>query len=202
MLRRPDMRVILFTVFLLSSSTNPIFSFFGIYIKELGGTTSLLGLTSAVAAISEFPVMFLGSVLTYRLGSRRMFVVALMMYCVRLMLYSIVPSAAWVLPVQLLHGFSFGIYLMASVTLVHEFVGSELAATAQGLLASAMAFGQMTGSIVGGILLDRLGIFIIYRLSIVTTLLALLVFVVGMRWFGSQAEPVVPVLPVRRNTSS
>jgi MFS transporter, PPP family, 3-phenylpropionic acid transporter len=198
MLRRADMRVVLLTVFLLSSATNPIFSFFGIYIQALGGGTSMLGLTSAVAAISEFPVMFLGGVLTYRLGSRRMFIVALVIYCVRLMLYSIVPSASWVLPVQILHGFSFGIYLMASVTLVHEFVGSELAATAQGLLASAMAFGQMTGSIVGGILLDMIGIFMIYRLSIMTTLLALVVFVLGMRWYGNDGAPVVRMIPDRR----
>lgn len=202
MLRRPDMRIVLLTVFLLSSATNPIFSFFGIYIEALGGGTSMLGLASAVAAISEFPVMFLGSLLTYRLGSRRMFIVALVMYCIRLLLYSIVPSAAWVLPVQLIHGFSFGIYLMASVTLVHEFVGSELAATAQGLLASAMAFGQMTGSIVGGILLDIVGIFMIYRLSIVTTLIALVVFVLGMRRYGGQDEPVVHVVVEPHRASS
>lgn len=202
MLRRPDMRIVLLTVFLLSSATNPIFSFFGLYIQALGGGTSLLGLTSAIAAVSEFPVMFLGSLLTYRLGSRRMFIVALAMYCLRLLLYSIVPSATWVLPVQLIHGFSFGIYLMASVTLVHEFVGSELAATAQGLLASAMAFGQMTGSIVGGILLDRIGIFMIYRLSIVTTLLALVVFVLGMRRYGGQGMPSAHRVAEPRRASS
>ncbi len=193
-LRQPNMRVVLLTVFLLASSTNPIFSFFGIYIQELGGSTSLLGATSAVAAISELPVLFLGGMLTERLGGRRMLAVALIIYCVRLLLYSVLPSAVWVLPVQLLHGFSFGIYLMAAVTLVHQFVGSDLAATAQGLLASAMAFGQMTGSIVGGILLDRVGIFVVYRLSIIVTALALAVFVLGMRWYGSRT-----VLSVERS---
>ena len=132
--------------------------------------------------------------LTERLGGRRMLAVALIIYCVRLLLYSVLPSAVWVLPVQLLHGFSFGIYLMAAVTLVHQFVGSDLAATAQGLLASAMAFGQMTGSIVGGILLDRVGIFVVYRLSIIVTALALAVFVLGMRWYGSRT-----VLSVERS---
>lgn len=61
----------------------------------------------------------------------------------RILLYSVVPSAPWVLAIQLLHGCTFGLYLIASVTLVHELVGSELAATAQGLLASAMAFGHV-----------------------------------------------------------
>ena len=201
MLRRTDIRVVLLTVYLLAISTNPVFGFFGIFIKELGGSTSLLGATSAAAAISEFPVMFLGSMLTERLGSRRMLIVALVMYCIRMALYSVVPSAVWVLPVQLLHGFSFGIYLMATVTLMHQLVGSELAATAQGLLASAMAFGQVTGSLVAGILLDRIGIFAIYRVSVGITLVALIVFTLGMRRYGGQAQPAVAAVPERQGAA-
>lgn len=183
-LRRADMRVLLAGVFLLAVSTNPVFALFGLYVRDLGGDTTLLGTASAIAAISEFPVLFLGGWLVRKMGSRRMFVVALVIYSLRILLYSVAPSAPAVLAVQLLHGCSFGLYLLASVTLVHELVGSEFVATAQGLLASAMAFGQVTGSLVGGVLLDRIGIFALYRLSGVITLLALAVFVVGMRRYG------------------
>ena len=127
--------------------------------------------------------------------------IALVMYCIRMLLYSIVPSAIWVLPVQLLHGFSFGIYLMATVTLLHQMVGSELAATAQGLLASAMAFGQVTGSLVAGILLDRIGIFTIYRWSVGVTLVALIVFTLGMRRYGGQAVPAVAAVADRQGAT-
>lgn len=191
MLRRPDVRILLLAIFLLAISTNPVFALFGIYIKTLGGSTSLLGATSAVAAISEFPVMFFGSRLVDRLGSRRVFILALVIYCVRILLYSVVPSAPWVLGVQLLHGASFGLYLLASVTLMHELVGPRLAATAQGLLASAMAFGQMSGSLAAGALLDRIGMVAIYRLSAVVAMLALLVFALGMRRYGSREQPLM-----------
>jgi PPP family 3-phenylpropionic acid transporter len=183
-LRRTDMRVLLLGVFLLAISTNPVFALFGIYVRDLGGDTTLLGAASALAAISEFPVLFLGGWLVRKMGSRRMFIVALCIYSMRILLYSVVPSAPAVLAVQLLHGCSFGLYLLASVTLVHELVGPEYVATAQGLLASAMAFGQMTGSLAGGVLLDQIGIFALYRLSGGITLLALAVFVLGMRWYG------------------
>jgi predicted MFS family arabinose efflux permease len=198
MLRRPDMRIVLLVVFLLAMSTNPVFTLFGIYIKQIGGGTALLGASSALAAISEFPIMFLGSRLTKRLGSRRMLVIALSIYSLRILMYSLIPSAPWVLAVQLLHGCTFGLYLIASVTLVHELVGSDLAATAQGLLASAMAFGQMSGALIGGILLDQIGIIAIYRVSVGITVFALIVFVLGLRWYGSREAPAVHPVPQRQ----
>ncbi len=185
MLRRPDMRVLLLVVFLLAISTSPIFSLFGIYITAIGGNTGLLGATSATAAISELPVLFLGGRLVSRLGTRRMMVVALCMYTLRILLYTLVPGPEWVLGVQVLHGCSYGIYLLASVSMVHELAGPQLAATGQGLLASAMAFGQMSGAVISGVLLDQIGIVAIYRLSVGITLLALAVFVLGRRWLGA-----------------
>jgi MFS transporter, PPP family, 3-phenylpropionic acid transporter len=197
MLRRTDMRLLLLVIFLLASSTTPVFALFGIYIKELGGTTALLGAASAVGAISEFPVMFFGSRLTRRLGSRSMLIVALSIYSVRMLLYSVIPDAAWVLVVQLLHGCSFGLYLIASVTLVHELVGPEFTATAQGLLASAMAFGQMSGALISGVLLDRIGIVAIYQLSVGIMVLTLTVFVLGWRWYGAAEVRALHVVPDR-----
>jgi MFS transporter, PPP family, 3-phenylpropionic acid transporter len=188
--RRPDMRTLLLAIFLLSASTQPVFALFGIYIEAIGGTTTQLGVASAAAAISEFPVMFLGSRLIKRFGSRRLFVVALCFYCVRLLLYTVAPGPNAVVAVQFLHGCSFGVYLMASVSLVQEIVGPQLVATAQGLLASAMAFGQMGGSLASGILLDQIGIIAIYRVSVAVTALALLVFVVGMRRYGGAVGAV------------
>jgi predicted MFS family arabinose efflux permease len=129
--------------------------------------------------------MFFGSRLTKRLGSRSMLIVALSIYSVRMLLYSVIPDASWVLAVQLLHGCSFGLYLIASVTLVHELVGPEFTATAQGLLSSARAFGQMTGALLSGVLLDRIGIVAIYQLSVGIIVLTLTVFVVGWRWYGA-----------------
>ena len=200
-LRQPDMRIVLLVIFLLAISTTPVFTLFGIYIEALGGTASLLGATSAIAAISEFPVMFFGSQLTNRLGSRHMLIVALSIYSVRILLYSVIPSAPWVLAIQLLHGCTFGLYLIASVTLVHELVGSELAATAQGLLASAMAFGQMSGSLIGGVLLDQVGIVALYRLAASITVLALIIFVLGLRWYASPKALALHTLPEQPDKS-
>lgn len=181
LLRRMDVRVLLFTVFLLAISSNGVFALFGIYVAQMGGSTALLGVASAVAAISELPILFLGRRLTARLGSRKMLIVALSFFCMRIGLYSLIPSAPWILAVQVLHSFSFGMYLMASVTMMNELVEQQFAATAQSLLASAMAFGQMSGAIINGILLDWIGILDIYRVATLIMLVALAAFIIGSR---------------------
>lgn len=188
--RRPDLQLLLLVTFLLFTSTTPVFTLFGLYVEALGGTSALLGTASAVAAISEFPVFFWGGRLIERLGSRRLYLIALGVFTVRLALYTVAPSASWVLGVQLLHGLSFGFYLIAAMALLYERVGSEQVATAQGLLASAMACGQIVGALLSGAVLDRFGIVTVYGVSAAIMVLAFAVFVVGGRRLGVSGSPL------------
>ena len=181
LLRRPDIRIVLLAVFMLAVATNPVQSLFGVYFRGLGASASLVGTATAIAAFSELPMLFLGGRLNAWLGSRRMFIIALVVYGVRMALYSVVPSTTWVLPIQLLHGMSFGFGLMASVTLIHELAGPEFAATAQALIASAAAFGNMSGALLSGALLDRIDIRAIYLMSSALTVLTILVCLIGLR---------------------
>ncbi|HYF63544.1 MAG TPA: MFS transporter, partial [Herpetosiphonaceae bacterium] len=158
-IRQPSMNVLLATLFLAAISTGIVFTYFGIYIDTLGGGADLVGTATALGAISELPVLFFGAVLLKRYGSLRMLIFALGLYCVRFGLCLLVPSAAWLLPLQLLHGLTFGMQLMASVTLAYELAGPERAATAQGLTgAVSYGLGAIIGGLAGGTLLDRFGI--------------------------------------------
>lgn len=107
--------------------------------------------------------MFLGSRLTRQLGSRRMFIIALVIYSLRMLLYSVIPSATWLLAVPF-HGCSFGLYLIASVTLVHELVVRSCGDRA-GTARLGNGLRSMSGALISGVLLDRVGIFAIYRLG-------------------------------------
>lgn len=182
-IREPAMIVLLVATYIASGSTSIIFNYFGIYLTELGGSAELVGTANALSAISELPVLFFGAWLLTRLGSRRMLIVAMIVYLVRFGLYTILPSPAWVLPLQLSHGLSFGVYLMASVTLAYQLVGPARATTAQGLLtAMTYGFGSITGSFVGGGLLDRIGIMGVFRVATGLMALALVVFVLGSQY--------------------
>lgn len=151
--------MLLLTTLLVSSSTSIFYTYFGIYLVQLGGTANLLGVSNAIAGLSELPVLFFGGWLMQRFGSRRLILLAITLYSIRFGLYMLLPSAGWALPIQLVHGLTYGAFLMASVSLAHKLVPVELAAAAQGLLtAMALGFGSIAGLLLGGALHDQIGI--------------------------------------------
>jgi PPP family 3-phenylpropionic acid transporter len=178
--------LVLLTAFLTSSNVSMMNNYFGIYLIEIGGDARLLGNASVLAAVSELPVMIFGARLLERLSSRRVLLIAIGAYIVRFGLYSIPPAPQWVLAVQLLHGVTFGAFLMASVTLIHQLAGRQRAATAQGVLAAVSGgFGAITGSLVGGALLDRIGAVGVVRIA---TLGMTLAFAVAL--WSTRERPV------------
>lgn len=189
MWRRRDLQLLFLVTFFLFMGNTPVFTLFGIYVRELGGAPGILGLASAIAAVSEFPVLFLGNRLVNRLGSWQLYAIALGFFVVRFVLYGLIPSTSWLFVVQLLHGCSFGLYLVASMALIYERVGSGEAATAQGFLTSAMACGQVVGALLSGALLDRVGIVAILGLAAFVAVFALIIFIAGRRWSGIQDVP-------------
>lgn len=186
MVRNPSVALILLTVYLVTSNANIMSNYLSIYITELGGTAQLIGTASAVSAISEMPVLIFGHSLLSRFSSRKILALAIAVYFVRFLLYSVPLPGNWILLAQVLHGLSFGLYLMASVTLVHELAGRERAATAQGLLSStSFGFGAITGALVGGALLDRLGAVGIFQVAAGGMLIALAVGLFTVRVVGA-----------------
>jgi predicted MFS family arabinose efflux permease len=136
----------------------------------------------AAAALSELPVFFFGTRIMARLGASRMVTIALMFYIIRFSLLTLAPTAEWIVLAQLFHGVSFAMFLIASVNLAHRLAGVENAATAQALLGSmSFGFGNITGALVGGALLDVIGTRWLYTGVIGILMIALTVYVIGNR---------------------
>lgn len=193
LLRNRSLLVLLSTTYLISSSASVMYSFLGIHLAEMGGTAGLIGLAFALNAASELPIVAFGGWFLARLGAVRLLALAVVVYVFRMAAYSVLPAPEWVLPIQALHGLSYGAFLMASVTLAHRLAGRERAATAQALLASmSFGFGSITGAVLGGALLDRIDTVGIFRVAAAAMVVALGVWLVGARSAGireASAEP-------------
>jgi PPP family 3-phenylpropionic acid transporter len=179
---------LLLVAYLTAAGAAIMNGFLGVRLVELGGTAGLVGLAIGLGAASEWPVVALGGWLLARFGPARLVALAIVVYAVRFLAFAALPSAAWVLPVQALHGLSFGAFLIASVTLAHKLAGPAHAGAAQALLAAtSFGLGSITGSLVGGALLERVGTPNLFRGAAVVTLGALVVLAVNWRGFGNAA---------------
>ncbi|CAA9570578.1 MAG: hypothetical protein AVDCRST_MAG87-2366 [uncultured Thermomicrobiales bacterium] len=192
--RNTPLLVLLGIAYLMSSGAAVMYVFLGIHIEDLDGTTSLVGPAFAISAASELPIVAFGGWFLSRIGAPRLIALALLVYAVRFAAFSVVPAGIWILPVQALHGLSYGAFLMASVTLAHRLAGRDQAATAQGLLtAMSFGFGSITGSLVGGALLEPIGTVGLFRGAAVLMLLTLAVLAAGIRLVGlDQPRPAAP----------
>ncbi|MDP9365256.1 MAG: MFS transporter, partial [Chloroflexota bacterium] len=184
--RNRPLAVLLLTAYLISTGGALLYNFLGIHLQELGASADLVGVAVAIGAASEFPVVAFGGRFLVRLGAPRLVALAILVYAARFAALTVIPSPAWTLPIQALHGLSFGAFLIASVPLVHRLAGPGQAATAQALL-TAMSFGlgSITGSLLGGALLDRIGTVGLFRGAVGLMLLTLAVFLAGERAAGA-----------------
>lgn len=124
-----------------------------------------------------------------------MIFIALAVYAVRFALLGFAPTTSFVLIAQALHGLSFGMFLIASVTLAHRLVGRQHAATAQALLAMvSMGLGSIIGSFSGGIAIDYMSTSTIYRVVALMMATTLAIFFIGTRRISRDAydPPATP----------
>jgi MFS transporter, PPP family, 3-phenylpropionic acid transporter len=160
----------------------------GVHITSLGGSTSQVGIAFAVAALSELPVFMAGAWLVTRLGASRMLAIIIALYMVRMALLGIVDVPGWVIPLQAFHGVTFGAFLVAGVPRAHQLAGREYPATAQALLTMvSFGLGNITGSFLGGALMDVTTTSAIFQGVAVMMAATLVIFTVGDRMLAREA---------------
>jgi len=176
-------RLVVFLVLItfLQVGTSPAFSFFSIYMKELGASRQLIGLSFAVLGLSELPLYLCAAGLIRRIGPARTLVMAFLLLALRSFLYSSISQPGWAVVVQLAHG-SVALFLVAAVEYVNRLVPGAWRATGQSLFwAAQFGIGSVLGNALGGALYDRVGARAMFRLSGFAILAVALVAVFTLR---------------------
>ena len=157
--------VFLVLVALVRVGSSSLFTFFSIYMDELGASRELIGLAIGVQGLSELPMYLIAASVVRRIGPTRALVVAFLLYATRAFLYSVISQPVLVIAVQLMHG-SFSLFLVAAVEYVNQLVPRTWRATGQSLLwAANMGVGGVVGSVLSGYLYDQIGAQGLYRWS-------------------------------------
>lgn len=189
-LRHNRSLILLLLVSYLITSAAALFGIYmGIHMKDLGASSSLMGLAFSISALSEIPILACGGWLLRKVGATRLLALAILVFAIRFAMVSFIVNPEWIVVTQLLHGLSYGCYLMASVNLAYSAVGRSQAATAQSLLAAvSFGLGSITGALVGGVFLDSLGTGGIFRVAAVMMFGTLILFLVANRTIGLDAK--------------
>jgi len=190
LIRNRPLVVFLLTVFVAGMGTSLVHSYLFLYLRDMGASETLMGLSLTVATVSEVPVFFVSGWLIKRLGARGLMMVSLATLVVRLAAYSVMPWAWMVLPIHLLHGLTFSAMWVAGVSYANEVAPPGLGATAQGLFSGmAMGLGAAAGALLGGLLYDSLGGAQMYLIGAGWVAVGLVMFLVAGRRQASECVP-------------
>ncbi len=156
-----------------------------IFIRGIGGGPMLMGIALTVATVSELVAYVTAHKLLARFGAGRLLITALAATSVRLFLHYLIRTPELVLLSQLMHGVTFSLFWVAGVTLARELAPSGYEATAQSVFtATNMGAGGVVGALIGGILLDLLGVNGMFLAAALVTAVGVPIFVVAERRFS------------------
>ncbi len=148
-----------------------------LYLKELGVSNTIMGLSLTVSTFSEIPIFLYSKKLLDRWGAKALLAFAMIFTVVRAFAY-VAMTAPWqVLVISLLHGPTFAAMWSAGVAYADESAPPGLGATAQGIFSGfVIGLGSALGAFVGGYLYEAYGALVAFQFAGWAALLALLVF--------------------------
>lgn len=153
--KSPGLFFFLASIVFLSIAHRTNDSFMGIYIKEIGGNESIIGLAWFIGVITE-AFVFATSGWWFRKYHELTFIMfAGIIYAIRFFLVSFITEPTQILWIQPLHGITFGIFYSAALQYVSKIVPEQLQATGH-LLLITVFFGLsgIIGSLIGGAIID------------------------------------------------
>lgn len=160
-------------------------TFFGLYLKDMGAGTAVLGLASGIATVSELPVMALTGRAIRRIGIKPVLLAALASDVVRWAAFATLHDYRLALLFQPLHGLGFAAFYVAGVTFVEQRVPARLRSTGQTLFNAALfGVGAVAGANLFGQIYDRLhasGMFMVAALLCLPALAGVALCVPGGR---------------------
>lgn len=164
-----DIYFVLIFAFICQLGLSFYSGFLGVYILERGYSQSTIGVMNCISALSEVPILFLINKLIKKFGTVKIIFLSCIFMSVRVFLVTI-DSIAFTVMAQLLQSVTYMTVYYSCVMFISENVKKGSQSEGQSILTITQAgFGSIFGNIIGGILIDNIGIknsYIIISLSI------------------------------------
>ena len=175
--KQPRVLAFLLVGFLMLFSHGPYYTFYTIYLQELGYNSYMIGILWAVGVLAEVLVFLLMHRLLPTFGARKLLIITLILTTLRwLVIGFYADSLGMLFFAQLLHAFSFGMFHSVGISLVHEYFTGSHQGRGQALYASvSFGAGVAAGSFISGLIWDNWGADVLFVLAASCTILALII---------------------------
>ncbi len=187
-LQRREVFAFLLVSFLVQLSHGPYYTFYSIYITEVGYSKTEIGLLWALGVIAEVFLFIYMHKLLDRFGAKTITIIAAVGCLLRWILIGTFPDElAVLLFAQLLHAITFGCSHAAAIALVHEFFPKNVHGQGQAIYSSCgFGLGGAVGAYLSGVSWTLFGSNNTFLIAAVVAISAIVVAVWGFR---GQHEP-------------
>lgn len=194
-LATPALGVFLLGALLMFTTLGAVTGFITLRFAELGAPAAIIGVSTAVGAAIEVPIMLRFPWLAARFGGDRLLVAGAVVFTIRAILTSLTAEPAALVVLSGLGGLGYACFLVGGVTYVSRHAPPELAATAQSLFSGMTnGLGQVAAGAMGGWIGFNLGLTGMFAVSSALGLAAALVLALAIR------IPAVGPQPARAGT--
>ncbi|RXZ76579.1 MFS transporter [Paenibacillaceae bacterium] len=178
-------------------------TFLGIYIKDLGGSSTMVGWSAFATAILEVPVFLLLDRYLKKQSSTMLgwLIIIGLLFSFRWLLMSFAVSAIQIIFIQLLHSVTFGGYYYMGTQLTSHLVPSQYRSSGQAIY--GLTWGGISGivaGVLGGWMFENLGAALLYQLCFGVTLVGVVGFL--LLWQSSKTWESGSRIPVAESKAS
>jgi PPP family 3-phenylpropionic acid transporter len=162
--------------------------FLALTMREMGASDTIIGWAWTASSLSEVPMFFWLSKNGHRFKELPLLMIASFFYAVRFFLVSIVSDPLWIIPLQLMHSVTFGIFLVTALRYIQQLIPDEFRATGQAIYNIVWScLAGLTSGIIGGWVFDTWGAPTMYRIAAASGLLACVGFLLTHHFQRSRA---------------
>lgn len=158
MLKDRTIMAVFVSIFLFHLANAPILPTVALYVKQLGGSDSLMTATVLTAQLVMVPVAIFAGRYGDRWGRKPVLAIAFWILPLRILSYILAREATAVVWLQCLDGIGAGIYGVVVISLAADLTrGRGRFNTLTGLFATALATGGVVGPVLSGFLIQHAG---------------------------------------------
>lgn len=168
--------IFLISIAVINISQGANANYLAVLIQKTGGGVEDLGIMWFIIAISELPLFFCGQKFVKRYGELNIYLLATVLYIVRYLLSSFSSNYITAIIVQAMQGITFPLLIVSTFEYLNKILPPKMRTSGMTLYtAVGTGLGAFIGNITGGILLENITIFALYRIIAITCVLCLFI---------------------------